>query len=133
MTVMQLPIVPSSPVQSRNLSSLADFVILAKKSNDPALRATIHFLEDLIDACVFELYYLEHMQEKQIDIFQFLKNDLGEVVQGRNFEQLSDSDKGNIINQLYAKWAHPDNEIRNRIKLFALRSPDILKPILENR
>ncbi len=73
------------------------------------------------------------MKEKQIDILQFVEKDLTDVVQGRDFEQLPDSDKETIINQLHARWTHPDSEVRNRIKLFAVRSPDILKPILESR
>lgn len=73
------------------------------------------------------------MKEKQIDILQFVEKDLTDVVQGRDFEQLPDSDKETIINQLHARWTHPDSEVRNRIKLFAVSSPDILKPILESR
>lgn len=29
-------------------------------------------------------------------------------------------------------FSHPDNEVRNHIKLFGVRSPEILKPILES-
>jgi len=73
------------------------------------------------------------MKEKQIDILQFVEKDLAEVMQGRDFEQLTDREKESVINQILARWTHPDSEVRNRIKLFAVRSPDILKPILESR
>jgi hypothetical protein len=89
--------------------------------------------EQVVDGLVFELYFPDHMKEKQIDILQFVERDLAEVVRGRNFEQLPSSEKERIINQLHVKWTHPDSEVRNRIKLFAVRSPDILKPILESR
>lgn len=82
---------------------------------------------------VFELYFPEHMKEKQIDIMQFVEKDFRDVMQDRDFEQLPDSEKENMINQLHARWSHPDSEVRNRIKLFAVRSPEILKPILESR
>jgi hypothetical protein len=85
------------------------------------------------DALVFQLYFPAHMKEKQIDTLQFVEKDLTEVMNGRDFEQLPDSEKETVINQLYARWTHPDSEVRNRIKLFAVRSPDILKPILESR
>ena len=73
------------------------------------------------------------MREKQIDILQFVEKDLAEVIQDRDFEQLPDPEKENIINQLHARWTHPDSEVRNCIELFAVRSPEILKPILESR
>jgi adenine-specific DNA-methyltransferase len=44
---------------------------------------------------------------------------------------LRDQEKEKVIEELHATWTHPDNEVRNRIKLFAVRSPEILKPILE--
>ncbi len=88
--------------------------------------------EFIIDGLVFQLYFPDHMQEKQIDIQQFVKKDLAEIMQNRDFDKLPDSEKEKIINQLHARWTHPDSEVRNRIKLFAVRSPDILKPILES-
>ncbi len=92
----------------------------------------INFLA-INNGLVFELYFSDHMKEKQIGILQFVEKDLAEVMQDRDFEQLSDSEKESIINQLHARWTHPDSEVRNRIKLFAVRSPEILKPILESR
>ena len=40
--------------------------------------------------------------------------------------------KEKVIEQLHAKWSHPDNEVHNRIKQFAIKSPENLKPILES-
>jgi hypothetical protein len=45
---------------------------------------------------------------------------------------LSDTEKQKTIDELEKRWTSADNEVRNRIKLFAVRSPDILKPILES-
>jgi len=53
-------------------------------------------------------------------------------MQNKEFEKLSDTEKEQVIEQLHQIWSHPDNEVRNRIKLFAVRSPEILKPILES-
>jgi len=90
-------------------------------------------IDSVLDGFIFELYFSDHMKEKQIDIMQFVEKDLVEVIKNREFEQLSDSEKEDIINQLHARWIHPDSEVHKRIKLFAVRSPDILKPILESR
>jgi hypothetical protein len=70
--------------------------------------------------------------KKEIDVLQFVERDIAIVMQGRDFEKLSDSEKEVVIEQLHKTWSHPDNEVRNRIKLFAVRSPDVLKPILES-
>jgi adenine-specific DNA-methyltransferase len=86
----------------------------------------------LINALIFNLYFPDHMQEHEIDVLQFVERDIEKVMQGREFEKLSDTEKEQVIEQLHQTWSHPDNEVRNRIKLFAVRSPEILKPILES-
>ena len=40
--------------------------------------------------------------------------------------------KEKIIEQLHQTWSHHNNEVRNCMALFAVRSPEILKPILES-
>ena len=88
--------------------------------------------ESVIDGFFFNLYFPDHMKERGIDVLEFVERDLAEVMQGREFEKLTDIEKEQVIKHLYTKWSHPDNEVRNRIKLFAVRSPEILKPILES-
>jgi hypothetical protein len=89
-------------------------------------------LQEVLDAVVFNLYFPDHMQEREIDVLQFVERDLEKVIQGKEFEKLSDTEKEQVIEQLHQTWSHPDSEVRNRIKLFAVRSPEILKPILES-
>ena len=90
------------------------------------------FFEKIVNGLIYETYFPDHMQDKQIDILQFVEKDIVEVMQNIDFEQLPDNEKEEIIEKLHARWTHPDSEVRNRIKLFAVRSPDILKPILES-
>jgi len=116
--------------QSSLFTNLVTAVQFANGKNQGILALN---LEGVIDGLVCQLYFPDHMQEKQIDILQFVEKDLAEVMQDQDFDQLSDIEKENIINQLHARWTHPDSEVRNRIKLFAVRSPEILKPILESR
>ena len=71
------------------------------------------------------------MEERGIDVLKFVEKDINDVMKDRFFEKLEDFEKEIVIQQLHAKWSHPDNEVHNRIKLFAIRSPEILKPILE--
>jgi hypothetical protein len=88
---------------------------------------------EIINAAIFDLYFSDHMKEKEIDVLQFIQRDIEEVMQGKVFEKLDDTTKQKVIKQLYTKWTDTENEVPNRIKLFAVRSPDILKPILESK
>ena len=88
--------------------------------------------QNILNALVFNLYFPDHMKEREIDILPFVERDIKKVMQNKEFEKLSDTEKEQVIEQLHQIWSHPDNEVRNRIKLFAVRSPEILKPILES-
>ena len=85
-----------------------------------------------MDSVIFNFYFSNHMKERGIDVLGFVEQDIEEVMLGRVFDKLSKTEKEQIIEELHTKWSHPDNEVRNRIKLFAVRSPEILKPILES-
>jgi hypothetical protein len=87
---------------------------------------------NVIDALVFNLYFLDHMQEKEIDVLEFVEQDIAKVMRDRNFEKLSDTEKEGVIEQLHQTWSHPDNEVVKRMALFKEKSPEILKPILES-
>jgi len=88
-------------------------------------------LDQVMNGLIFNIYFPDHMKEREIDVLDFVERDINEVLKGREFEKLSDTEIEQVIEQLHAKWSHPDNEVRNRIKLFAVRSSEILKPILE--
>ena len=85
------------------------------------------------DFVVFELYFPDHMKEKEIDILKFVEQDLKEVLGEDNFEQLPNKQKENVIEKLHKRWSNPDSEIVKRMNSFAEKSPDILKPILESK
>jgi hypothetical protein len=72
------------------------------------------------------------MKERGIDVLEFVERDIAEVMQGREFDKLSDAEKEQVIEQLQAQWSHPDNEVVKRMTMFKEKSPEILKPILES-
>lgn len=86
----------------------------------------------LVDAIVFELYFEEHMKERNIDVMQFVEKDIEDVFKGREFEQLSETEKDDVVKELANRWSNPESEIVKRINSFKEKSPDILKVILEN-
>ena len=91
-----------------------------------------NLFDTIMDSIFYELYFAKHMEVRGINIMAFIEKDISEVIEEREFEHLDDIDKKQLINNLHTKWSHPNNEVRNRIKLFAVRSPEILKPILES-
>jgi len=93
---------------------------------------TFTTFREFSNALVFELYFPDHMKEKQIDILKFVEQDLKEVLGEDDFEQLPDKQKENVIEELHNRWSNPASEIVKRMNSFAEKSPDILKPILES-
>lgn len=110
--------------------SLVDYIIFLRanatlKINEYVSNEhMIQSFEDVINACVYELYFSEHMKEKEIDVLRFA-NDLIKPI--GNIEKAKE--KAEIINAVYLKLKEPSNEIRNRMMLFATRSENILLPI----
>ena len=84
------------------------------------------YAQNVIDALVFEIYTsLNTCKEKQIDILQFVEKDLEGSHAKPEFRGICpNNEKENIIHQLHVQWSHPDSEVLNRIKLFAVRSPE---------
>lgn len=126
--IVQFPI----PLRIANNSNLLETIYFIMNYCQAKGSSNRGVLEQIINALTFNLYFPDHMNERGIDVLEFVEQDTQEVMQGREFEKLSDTEKEQVIEQLHAKWSHPDNEVRNRIKLFAVRSPEILKPILES-
>lgn len=123
--ILEIPIYKSE--NQSIISTIVDFVIYQGKKG-----FEVTFFENIINSLVFNLYFPYHMKERGIDVFEYVERDMNEVMQGREFEELIDVEKEQVIEALHTIWSHPDNEVRNRIKLFAVRSPEILKPILES-
>ncbi len=126
--IVQFPIPIMVDKNSKLLETLY-FIMNYVQTKENSNKSTF---EQIINGITFNLYFPDHMRERDIDVLGFVERDIEEVIQGSNFEKLSDIEKEQIIEQLHTKWSHPDNEVRNRIKLFAVRSPEILKPILES-
>ena len=127
--VKKLPFVVADKNHQKNISNLVSYLLTTNiKQSDIKL-----LFKKIIDAMVFELYFPDHMEEKEIDILKFVEQDLKEVLGEDDFEQLPDEQKENIIEEFHKRWSNPDNEIVKRMNSFAEKSPDILKPILESK
>lgn len=129
--LQQIPIaIPSSSVQNL-ISELVDYVIflnIAQSSVSELVSNVVvsQFFEKVIDACVFEVYFGDHMKEKEIDVI----DSAIALIKPISKLQLI-NDKLKVIWETFMTIKKTDNQIRDRLDLFTLRSPEILKLIIE--
>lgn len=116
------------PIKSPN-NQISPKIELLSKCMSFKLNKTI---EDVLNSLVFELYFPNHMKEREVDVLKFVEHDIEKILSDKRFENLSDKDKENVIEQLQKIWSSPDNEVAQRMAMFKEKSPDILKPILES-
>jgi hypothetical protein len=81
--------------------------------------------ERIIDGCVYELFFREHMKKLSINIISSVQEMIVPI------SHLSNMEKAETIVRVFNNIKKTDNEIRNRLNLFSSRSP-ILKNIIES-
>lgn len=127
----QIPIaVPSVNIQ-KLIAMIVDYIILicsAKYSLSALVsnETIASFFEKIIDGCVYELYFEEHMKEQEINIIDSALELIKPISQ-----LTAKEDKFEVILNTFMTIKKTDNLIRNRLDSFTLRSPEILKLIIE--
>lgn len=91
----------------------------------------IRFFETVIDGCVFELYFKEHMIQREVNITDLVNKELSILISNKSFQEFDNDHQREIIKKFYDQISYPDHSVRNRILKFPILSPDILKPILK--
>ena len=97
--------------------SIVDFILFAR-AGSPKLKGednsqfVSEYFEQILNGCVYELYFGEEMKKAGVDILELVEKDLEEV-------KKLNSEKA--ITKLYEKWQEPKNEIRNRLLLMSTR------------
>ncbi|MCO6147385.1 Eco57I restriction-modification methylase domain-containing protein [Flavobacterium sp. NRK1] len=89
-----------------------------------------NFFEEIIDGCVFELYFEEHMEEKDINIIDDVKNYLQKSGLTEDFEKINEETKKQKIWELYKEMS--TGIVQIKMTDFVTKSPEILKPILQS-
>lgn len=119
--VEQLPIPLLSEEKRKPFEALADYLILLNDPNTPSImehasnEMISQQLEEVLNMMVYELYFEEHMKEKEIDILQFVN--FPDISKMQNFEEKRDA-----IQKNYYWLKEKDNPIRNRILVSESRS-----------
>ena len=80
------------------------------------------FFERIIDGCVFELFFKEHMIEREINIIDYLYSLIAPI---------DDNIEKSIAKSFDALYK-TNNEVRTRLELFVSRSPEYLRTIIQS-
>jgi tRNA1(Val) A37 N6-methylase TrmN6 len=120
--VGQIPVkIPASGPALSVFSSLVNMLLLSKRVGE---LAPARFLEDLIDACVMECYFHEHMAERGI----LFLDDLAPQLSAYD-ANASEAQRRDFIFRLYRTLNAPSSDIRNRLLRISADSPDLLAVI----
>lgn len=117
----RLPIAVPKKSQLQTISALPDLVTCAKRNGEDA---TAIFLEDLINACVMECYFRDHMAERDLLFLDDLAPHLAAYK-----PDASGAQQREFITQLYRDLNAPTSKIRNRLLRISADSPDLLAVI----
>jgi len=112
------------------IETLVDYILYLKDPTNGNLTERADnehialFFEDVIDGCVFELYFEDHMKERNINILDMVTEQL-KLIDGKDKKK-----DGKIILSAWLKMRK--SEIAERMRLFTVKSPDILKIIIQS-
>ena len=112
------------------LVNLVDYVFFLKNPINEQISHTVdnehiaHFFEDIIDGCVFELYFEKHMHERDIEILSMVSSEI------KSIEGKREQEAGEVILNTWLKMRK--SEIAEKMRSFTVKSPDILKPIIQS-
>lgn len=124
--------IPEATKEEQNLLSiLYDYLVFLKnpKQIEPFISINSMFVdlfEKIVDGCVYELFFREHMKERGLDIINYLYQKIMPI------DGLSNEDKNNTIISVHSSIFMTDNPVRTRLKLFVSRSQEFLKPIIQH-
>ena len=127
-TIRELPIKINNEKEQKLIIELTDYILyIANQKDDIILNVKNDILisnfEQVLNGCVFELYFGEEMKKEGVGILDLIENDLLSV---------SKQNKEKAIVILYNKWQESKNEVRNNLTLMSFRCPDTIGIIVNN-
>jgi hypothetical protein len=123
--LVRLPMPTLSEASSKWMGNLAKLIQFAKADAEAGPGAAA-FLEDLIDACVMESYFREHMAERDLLFHDLVAPHLAAYpADGR----ASESQQREFLTNLNATLNAPSHPVRQRLDRIVKDSPDLLAVI----
>ena len=116
-----VPLPVTAAGTQRTLQMLVDLVVAAIRDS---CHGTSHFLEDLLDACVLECYFRDHMAERDL----LFLDDLAPHLDGYD-PDAAETQQRDFLDYLYRTLNAPNSKTRNRLLRISADSPDLLAVI----
>jgi len=117
------------PKDTKPFEILVDYIMLLKTLDKPineyADNENIikYYFEEVIDALVYELYFKDEFQDKDIEFLKYAKEYFNPI------DNLNDEEKIKVIHNSYLLLTERDNKIRNNLELMTIRLKDLILPI----
>ena len=130
--VRKLYIPIATPKEQQLLANLYDYMCFLRDRDLPNIHEIVgndfvgDYFQEIIDGCVYELFFSKHMTEQKIDIIQFVY-DYIRPISGLSYEA-----QYKIIKESFTSIKMTNNPIRSRLMEFVTKSPDYLKPIIKH-
>lgn len=109
---------------------LVDYINFIKNLNDTELIIKqipndyiVQLFVELIDACVYELYFEDDFKKANIEFIKYAQRDLLSI-EGKTDKEIKET-----IHSIYQKLNVKDNEIRQNLKLIDTRLSSLISPI----
>jgi len=116
-----------TPETEYKFNLIVDYILFIRKSKEQLFEhvsneSVSSVFEEIIDMMAYELYFEEHMKEKEIDVLQFINPEgsgqaFPDISKMQSFEE-----KRAAIQKIYYWLKEKDNPIRNRILVSESRS-----------
>jgi len=122
----QLPLAVPSADKLKLFTALVLLMQFGKADDNAssAISGCAQFLEDLIDACVMECYFREHMAERDLLFHEALAPHLAAYA-----PEASEAQQRDFLTHLHQTLNAPSHPIRNRLLRLTADSPDLLAVI----
>lgn len=122
----KLPIPEISINKQEVFTNLVDYIMYLKKEDNAQVNEYVpnshiaNIFEEVLDGCVYELFFEEEMKQKEIDILKYVRELIKPI---NNLDSIKSS---KIIHDVYQILREQNNEVRNRLILFAIRSEETI-------
>ncbi len=110
------------------VETLVDYILYIKAENNPisdlvSNKFISDYFERIIDGCIYELYFPKHIKDNDIDIVEATYKLIKPLD--------CSTEKSITIWDVFTNVKKNNNQVQKRLELFSLRSPEVLKPIIE--
>lgn len=128
--LMQIPIAVCGKLEQTIISTLVTYILFLKStekiSNLVSNRYIAQFVEDIINLCVYEIYFPDYMSQENMSIMNYLEGIVSSI------DNQNETDTQNIILKFFEHIKKTDNPVRNSLDKLKNYPPELLSLIIKD-